>query len=484
MTNIKINWKFSLLLSIIFFVYTFPVLTNGSYYIDDLARSVYGNTDWSNNGRPLADILFKVINFGSPIIDLSPLPLIIGLLSIVISASVFYRRIFGDDYITASLCFSMIITSPFYIENLSYSFDSLTMCLSISTALIASNFAYQNSIKMVVISVIALVSSLCLYQASLNIYVIVILALVIGDIAKGKCIRLILIGSALSVLSTFISVTLYSKAISKFFVTGDYNNEHSKLLTINKHFIDSIIKNANGFYDFIKLLMSGANAFLYYSLVLLALASFIFVFIFILRADAQKTPKRIILASCFIAAFVFLIGPMVALDSPVFAPRVMLGVGGVMFLSSCIFYFSKAPIIIIRSYLSIFLFFSIVFSYGAFNAISSQYKFEQRLIERISIDSDIKELYGKFDSIKFVGVEPFSETNGLIVSKYPLMSILIPRHINNGWIWSWYLMKHNHFTENISLSDSQPVLIGDWVIKENPVYKLGLSERVLVVMFK
>ncbi|EBH2622998.1 hypothetical protein FKF64_24010, partial [Salmonella enterica subsp. enterica] len=50
-------------------IYTFPLLTNQSFFVDDLGRSLYGGLGWSGNGRPLSDFIFYIINFGIPIID-------------------------------------------------------------------------------------------------------------------------------------------------------------------------------------------------------------------------------------------------------------------------------------------------------------------------------------------------------------------------------------------------------------------------------
>ncbi|EBC2808246.1 hypothetical protein CSS90_15325, partial [Salmonella enterica subsp. enterica serovar Schwarzengrund] len=50
----------SILLGLVL-IYTFPLLTQQSYYIDDLGRSLYGGLGWSGNGRPLADVIFYVI---------------------------------------------------------------------------------------------------------------------------------------------------------------------------------------------------------------------------------------------------------------------------------------------------------------------------------------------------------------------------------------------------------------------------------------
>ncbi|EJB2880420.1 glucosyltransferase domain-containing protein, partial [Salmonella enterica subsp. enterica serovar Dublin] len=160
-------------------IYTFPLLTHQSFFVDDLGRSLYGGLGWSGNGRPLSDFIFYIINFGTPIIDASPLPLMLGIVILALALSCVREKLFGDDYITASLCFMMILANPFFIENLSYRYDSLTMCMSVAISIISSYVAYQYKPINIIISSILTIAFLSLYQAALNTYAIFLLAFII-----------------------------------------------------------------------------------------------------------------------------------------------------------------------------------------------------------------------------------------------------------------------------------------------------------------
>lgn len=143
---------------------------------------------WSGNGRPLSDFIFYIINFGTPIIDASPLPLMLGIVILALALSCIREKLFGDDYITASLCFMMILANPFFIENLSYRYDSLTMCMSVAISIISSYVAYQYKPINIIISSILTIAFLSLYQAALNTYAIFLLAFIISDVVKKNSI--------------------------------------------------------------------------------------------------------------------------------------------------------------------------------------------------------------------------------------------------------------------------------------------------------
>ena len=53
-------------------LYIFPIILANFYYIDDLGRSISGDTFWEGNGRPLASLLTIALNGGMPLMDVSP----------------------------------------------------------------------------------------------------------------------------------------------------------------------------------------------------------------------------------------------------------------------------------------------------------------------------------------------------------------------------------------------------------------------------
>ncbi|HIC4227289.1 TPA: glucosyltransferase domain-containing protein, partial [Salmonella enterica subsp. enterica serovar Schwarzengrund] len=320
----------SILLGLVL-IYTFPLLTQQSYYIDDLGRSLYGGLGWSGNGRPLADVIFYVINFGIPITDSSPLPLILGLTALVISLVYIRDYLFGNDYITAALCFMMIIANPFFIENLSYKYDSLTMCLSVAISIMASRKSYSREISNIIIAITLTIAYLSLYQASLNIYSIFLFTFILSDLTSGEDLKSIVYKAILSLFCLITGYLIYSFFIAKKLVTGGYNIEHSKIIELNSNIIESLYNNIVSFYKMISVIFDGAYSLVYYSMLVVLVVSFLIIVLRILLSEQNKAMRITLLAVSLLASLFFIIGPMLLLNSPIYAARVLIGMGGFMF---------------------------------------------------------------------------------------------------------------------------------------------------------
>lgn len=465
-------------------IYTFPLLTNQSFFVDDLGRSLYGGLGWPGNGRPLSDFIFYIINFGIPIIDASPLPLLLGIITLALALSCVREKLFGDDYITASLCFMMILANPFFIENISYRYDSLTMCMSVAISILSSYAAYQCKILNVIISVILTIAFLCLYQAALNTYAIFLLAFIISDVVKKDSLSNIIKNAASSVAGLMLGYFVYSYFIAKRLVTGSYNIEHSKIIEINSSLIEGLTSNVLSFYRLFSTILNGDNHLIYYSLFFALIVSLIIISLKFINRDEKKKTKVLLVVLSLLASIFFIIGPMILLKSPIYAPRVLIGVGGFMFFCClCVFYAFEDTKLISRIYFSFILLISTLFSYGAYNAISAQFKFEENIANRISQDIERIGFGSDKEKIKFIGTEPYTSTNENIVTKHPLMRELIPRIINNDWMWSEVLMQRNPFSRKYILQTENVNLTDGWIKSRNSVYSIGIIGDTIVVKF-
>ena len=119
------------LFSFFIVLYVLPIILTGRLYIDDLGRTLYGYSGWGLNGRPLSDAIMQTMSLGGELLDLSPLNQILSVLLLCITLYYYTEKVFSGINFSGLLilCF-LFISNPFYIENLSYRFDSLTMALS------------------------------------------------------------------------------------------------------------------------------------------------------------------------------------------------------------------------------------------------------------------------------------------------------------------------------------------------------------------
>ncbi|ECJ9948071.1 hypothetical protein FQQ25_24760, partial [Salmonella enterica] len=172
---------------------------------------------------------------------------------------------------------------------------------------------------------------LSLYQAALNTYAIFLLAFIISDVVKKNSISNITKNTASSVAGLMVGYFAYSYFIAKRLVTGPYNIEHSKIIEINSSLFEGIISNVLSFYRMFSTILNGDNYLIYYSLFFALIISLIVIVLKAIKRDENKKTKLLLVVLILLASMFFIIGPMIFLKSPIYAPRVLIGMGGFMF---------------------------------------------------------------------------------------------------------------------------------------------------------
>ncbi|ELL0564537.1 hypothetical protein Q6K45_002556, partial [Salmonella enterica] len=248
--------------------------------------------------------------------------------------------------------------------------------------------------------------------------------------------------------------------------------------------IESLYKNIVSFYKMISVIFDGAYSLVYYSMLVVLVISFLIIVLRVLLSEQNKAMRITLLAVSLLASLFFIIGPMLLLNSPIYAARVLIGMGGFMFFCCYSMYSAFGDKkLIFRIYFSFVLLISTFFSYGAYNSINAQFKFEENIVNRISQDIQVFGIGNNAEYIKFIGVEPYTSTNENIIKKHPIMEILIPRIINNDWMWSGVLMQRNPFSKKFKLYTNQVPLNDGLEKSRNDVYSIGLVGETIVVRF-
>ena len=98
-------------------LYVLPILLADRYYQDDLARSLYGATGWAGDGRPLTEWLMELLAGGSStIVDLSPLPMLLGLAALAYALTLYARQAFPtlQNSALATLALGFVLAHPLF----------------------------------------------------------------------------------------------------------------------------------------------------------------------------------------------------------------------------------------------------------------------------------------------------------------------------------------------------------------------------------
>lgn len=147
----------------------FPLMLSVDRYIDDIDRSMYGRMNWDRAGRPLADWLFSVVNFGKPAVAVAPLHTMGGL-AVLALAGVSFARAYGlRSPFWIALATVPLMAQPYGLQNLSYGFDALGMSLALALGVIAALLVQAGRRWWLFVAAVAALAVACsLYQPGAN----------------------------------------------------------------------------------------------------------------------------------------------------------------------------------------------------------------------------------------------------------------------------------------------------------------------------
>lgn len=461
-------------------IYILPILNADRYYIDDLGRSIWGYSKWGVNGRPLADIVMSAISFGYPLLDISPIPQIAGLVVLCASLSVSLCRIVPNfkqpAIIIAALCF---IINPFLLENISYKYDALPMLLSASLLLISFSFGVKW--WQLPIPAFMVVCSLSLYQATLTLFASVA---VIEFVFSAFGFRKKILVATIRFLQLVVGYIFYSSLIGPKYIQGSYNISHSETIISQPDILSKAIHNSTGFIDLIKNYINGIPSWLFYMTIALSFAGLVLLLMEVVKNKSETYTNKFIVIAITVIAPVALVAFSFAhlslLRFPVYAPRVMMSFSGVMLIIGMLCCKSKAGLI---GLVPLFLF-SFVFCISYGNTMKAQREFDGYLSSEIS--GIINKKNSDYTFISIAGKMPVSEQYSLAINKFPLMKELIPIYMNNGWGWGSALLAH--YGADYKFKPINPELKAS-ICKKTPdvetsKYNLYEIDNIIIIMFK
>ncbi|UUL28203.1 glucosyltransferase domain-containing protein [Escherichia albertii] len=458
-------------------LYVYPIVSADRFYIDDLGRSIRGYAGWSENGRPLADLIMIAVYFGMPMVDISPLPLIAGIFIFCISVSIYLNSVgtaFND--IQRALIGLAFICNPFFLENLSYKYDALTMLLSVS--LLFLSFTFKRP-KYYIAPIILVVCSLSLYQASLTVFCsLAIIEFSLLSSSKDDFISRAKV-AVLRVVQLSIAYLFYSQLIAKIFITGGYNDRHSQSIFSFNNPLKLLKSNTDSYVSIISSYYHKMPDIVFYAFIASTLAIAISSIIKRSKNGRWAAYNIIITAISFILIYTMTFAHLATLKNPIYAPRVMISFGCVLMYFLLIsthkrYFYIPASILIAYSFV-------LSFSYG--NAMKSQGVYEDYI--KSSVSYDINRLNYKSSSISFVGEMPKSEGLKLAIHKYPILRKLVPIHINNNWVWGGVsLLHYGTALSHKSISDSDIAIICKTIPRvETKLYSIFTLNESVIVMF-
>ncbi|HDR2543162.1 TPA: glucosyltransferase domain-containing protein [Enterobacter mori] len=424
-------------------LYVYPFVSADIYYADDIVRTMSGAFGWSELGRPLSNLIFYIIGFSSSsIVDISPIPQIASVMLLTLAVWLFSSFTYGKVSISGVIYSSPILLSPFFLQNLAYKYDSITMAAGVLLTTIAFTVGVKSK-KECFLSLVLLLASLCLYQPVVNIFIGMIAVSMLKDVSTNDhTIKNFAIRSA---------IFCFSYAVYTFSVAPIFSTTARSELAFGEGALKHISENISSLTENLSSLFNHGALYSYIPLLAAAM--------FGLTALAYRSGWRNVLLIILsaIVAVVSVCGPLFLLKNFGFVPRVMAGFAGlalyvfycvsVLHLQGNVFKF----IAITLAGYNILLCFSICYAFV--NAQKSQVVYESHTLDVIaskifkdqSLGTSV--ILGTFDS---------SAYNRTQQRTFPLISKLVL----NSYDWTNYMRLKNIGIERISFRYNRPEMQG------------------------
>ncbi|EPO4461323.1 TPA: glucosyltransferase domain-containing protein [Escherichia coli] len=443
-----------------------PIILGGNYYVDDINRSHLGY-GWAIDGRPLSDLIYNIITFGTPITDFFPFSQIISVITLTYVGYLFSKSMNLDDDILI-LSSSIIATSPMAIEILSYRFDSLPISLSILLVFIPLIFK-GNNVAFLILSTSLLLISLFIYQNSIFLYPVAALIIAANSVTKGsnsliESIKFL----SISLLSFVLSIVLY-KFLS-YYLTLNFNGR-DEVIGID-HFFYGLVNNYEKFINIILLPLFNSGYF-YYLLPLISILSISVLHNFFIY---RKNHSALVVAVFFtILAIIISPGSNLILSDPWFTPRTSVGISLLLYIP-LIFIGIRVNKLIKLSY-TILLFFSFVLCSSYASALKAD---EQRRIQVINlVQGDVLKVEDPLIVIN--GSMPRSPVYYELAQKFPIIYKLSPNYMSNSWSWGVSYLRVNGIASSKSYPEKS---MRNKVISEMCSFEIIKKNKILTLMRK
>lgn len=228
----------------IYFIALFSLILANFNYIDDNERNIFGHYEFNIWSRYSASIFSGILSLNPKfLLTLFPLTLFISILFLSLSSLILIKIINKDLLDKKIALFASIAVglSPYYLENLSYKFDSPFMSLSILVSIIPFLFI-RNNRNFIIVSTICLLIMITSYQASSGIYIMLTLFLVFKGILNKNYKKAFYL--CISAIISYIICLIIFKSIHNPILSY----AASDVLPIN-YFIDGVIKNITTYFS-------------------------------------------------------------------------------------------------------------------------------------------------------------------------------------------------------------------------------------------
>ncbi|MFK2905351.1 glucosyltransferase domain-containing protein [Dyella ginsengisoli] len=431
----------------LFALLLYPILHADRPYNDDLKRALLGRASWDSNGRPLTTLLMRALQcYDHAMVDIAPLPQIGAIVLLAWTGARLARRFTDASPWLAALLVFPLGAQPFFLENLSYQFDALSMALAIWLAVWP--LLLPTTRRGSGWGIASLFGALCLYQPAINVFLVLTLAELVltqaTDHEAAAGLRTLLRRT----VQIAVAMVVYELLVGMH-ISGWVKRQATPIHGWRE--IPRIADNVTAFYGFVGSSFN-ANWWAVFGTLatLLALACVVVGVRHARSRDPHRSrSQQALLVGLAVTvpglAMVAALGPMLLLRAPEIQPRVLIGIGALL----------AAGLLLLRAALrtrawgdractAVAAAFAlgmgvIASAYG--NAMTDQQHFEQHVAAQLADDLAAWPAATPIRRLAVTGSTGFSPLAEHVISEFPLMRALVPTYLDathrfatSGWL--------------------------------------------------
>ncbi|TPG62736.1 glucosyltransferase domain-containing protein [Ewingella americana] len=393
-------------------LFIYPLINAGVFYRDDLDRAITGQYGWRGLGRPMADILMRILSAsGHYNLDLFPYTMLASCVFLGASSLLLSKHLNRMDVPHTIFVAALLVFNPYILQNIAYRYDSLGMAIAFYLAVLAYTYRDKSIIRERTIKIISGITALTLYQPCANIF--------IGLLAADIMILGIRNNS-----STYDSIKLVIRKAAEFIFFyicymlffSTKNNSRAELISPNSEGLKRLSNSIKNLYELVSSYFHGP-VYIYFAIPILIALSFSMTKFF-------HSKKKLLIFITFTIASVFifsfsLLGPTIFLQEAPVLPRTLISFS-VLFVIIAILIVELCPKFRYLALIPIITTFA--FSAQLSSALKSQRDYEDFVFSMVA--RDILN-YKNIKSIGTVGQVNINERTKLLIENKPLIGYFL-----------------------------------------------------------
>lgn len=491
---LKLDQKFQRVfyaMTALFGIYVLPIILADRYYQDDLSRSLRGITGWNNDARPLTELIMKWLCGGTPISDISPLPLLLSILFLAYTLTLYIQKNLSAGHSVFILLYVgfLVISNPFLLSTLSYKYDCVTMILALCAAVIPYVLPDEWALwKVFVFSAFMCMITLTTYQPCCGIYIGLFFLELFFMIFSSKIhiARLVI-----RAVSMGICIPPYYFIIMKHYIADSSWQQSAYHFTLDSGFFSSLLQNFNSLTVLVQHYVNHIPMLIILLFTALVFCGVLIACFLVWTSGTTARIPKILYIFCLPVLVTFSsILPLLVLTPSKFSisthTLIVLSSFGLWAGIMIHFLSYKADKIAILFLIPCILF-SMSFSFTYGNALKSQKNYEEYVAYNIVHDIESIDNDNLYHYLTITGSMHRSKEFTMLTGKYPLLKDMIPVYITNnsylgGALLQYYLLPELTFSS--MTQEDTDVIENSTPLISNALYSCYTNGDKIIIQFE